>query len=422
MQFKHKKKGRKLFTSRDRNHRIFHRYHPLRSAIGIILTLAIVSFLGIIGYNIVGPLVSRLHAEAETPTKTDDPFFEQSSEPVKTTEPVLLSTAAPVTTDVTTMTSSVTATTVHTSRFGADSTLAFFITPETVSDLQLLDTAAEHCAALGYSAVVLPMKLSGGKLLYASTVKDATACAASAEEAPSPEDILSVLDAHGLSGIAQIDLLTDNLFPAAFTDGSFLIPENQKRWLDKAESDGGKPWISPYSDHTRKYLSSLASELMDAGFRSVICHGIGFPKFFKGDESLLGKQVTDQKRRQEALTGVMNTISEKVPAAAFSFSLFDIINKKEEAFVPEEMHIRTVCMEIDLSKLKSPFIYNEKRYALGQLSDEEKVIELLGLSKQILGEINLIPCFIRGSLNDDQLNTVIETAHSAGYSDIYISD
>ncbi len=424
MQFKHKKKGRKLFTSKDRNHRIFNRYHPMRSALGITLTVLLAAVLGIVGYNVVGPLMARLSAEAESPTKTDQPFFEQESEPIKTavssSEAEETKTTAAATGTVTSSTAS--ETTVHTAKFGENVTLAYCITPETCSDLKLLDTAAERCASEGFSAMILPMKVPGGQLLYASAVKDAATSGAFSDDAPAPEAVKAVLDAHGLKGIAQMDLLTDHLFPAAFSDGGYMIASSQTRWLDRAEADGGKPWISPYCAHSGAYLSSLAAELVAAGFQNVLCYDIAFPKFFNSDEALLGKQITDPKRRSEALTGLINKIAADVPQAVFSFSLKDVINGKAEAFVPDALTIPAVSMDIDVTSFRSPFIYENKRYALGQLSEAEKAVELLGLCKQILGDVRLIPCFVRGSLTDEQFNSVLETAYSAGYTEIYAVD
>lgn len=423
MQLKHKRKGRKLFTTKDRNHRIFHRYHPMRSALGIALTAALAAVLGIVGYNVIGPLVTRLSAEAESPTKTDDPFFEQETEPVKT-EASVTGTAGSDTTASRTTTATAAATTeitLHTSKFGENVTYAYCITPETFSDLKLLETAADRCAAQGCTALILPMKLSGGQLLYASAVPDAVSCGASAAS-PSPEAVKAVLDAHGLKGIAQLNLLTDHLFPAEFSDGGFLIPDSQTRWLDRAESDGGKPWMSPYSAHAASYLSALASELISAGFQNVLCYDIAFPKFFNSDEALLGKQITDAKRRADGLTGLMNKIAENVPEAVFSFSLSDAINKKAEALVPEQMTVPAVSLTIDLSAFRSPFIFGDKRYALSGKTEAEMTTELLGISRQLLGDIRLIPCFVRGNLTDEQLNTVLETAIQAGYTEVYAVD
>lgn len=424
MQFRHRKKGRKLFTGRDRNRRIFSRYHPMRSALGGVLTVVLLALLGLVGYNIIGPLVTRLSSEAKAPTKTDQPFFEQESEPIKTA-PTETTAAASQTQTVTTTVSAATAepqATEHTSRFGEQVTLAYCITPETVSDLKLLDTAAEQYAARGYSALVLPMKLSGGALLYASAVPEAAACGASADDAPAPDAVTAVLSRHGLAAVAQMDLLGDNLFPAAFSDGAFLIAENQKRWLDRAEADGGKPWISPYSSHSASYLSALASELVSAGFRTVLCQNLQFPHFYSSDESLLGRQVTDKKRRTEGLTGLMNSIAEQVPEAVLTVSLDEVLRDKAEVFDPEKLTDQPVCMTIDFSKFKSAFMYQNKRYALGKLSEAEKTVELLGLSRQAVGERKLIPCFVRGSLSDEQLDTVLTTAFTAGYDEIYVTD
>ncbi|MBR4199736.1 MAG: hypothetical protein IKQ91_00485, partial [Oscillospiraceae bacterium] len=60
---KHRKKGRKIYTYHAKNRRIFSSYHPVRSAVTTVLTLIVIGVLGFVGYNIVGPVVTRLQQE-----------------------------------------------------------------------------------------------------------------------------------------------------------------------------------------------------------------------------------------------------------------------------------------------------------------------------------------------------------------------
>ena len=80
---KRKMKGRKIYTYRARNRRVFSDYHPLRSAIGTVLTLILVVVIGFVGYNVVGPIVTRLQMEKLNPTATADPYFTENSAGLK---------------------------------------------------------------------------------------------------------------------------------------------------------------------------------------------------------------------------------------------------------------------------------------------------------------------------------------------------
>jgi len=77
---KYKKKGRKIYTRRAKNHRIFSIYHPFRSALGTVITLVLIAVMGFVGYYSVGPILSRMRAEKENPTQTPDPFFAETTE------------------------------------------------------------------------------------------------------------------------------------------------------------------------------------------------------------------------------------------------------------------------------------------------------------------------------------------------------
>jgi len=108
---KHKKKGRKIYTYQARNRRVFSDYHPVRSAIGTAVTLVLIGVIGFVGYNVVGPIVTRLHQEELSPTATAEPYFTETPPPETAAE-----LAETVTTSVslTTVTTALTTETVET--------------------------------------------------------------------------------------------------------------------------------------------------------------------------------------------------------------------------------------------------------------------------------------------------------------------
>ena len=52
----------------------------MRSAFGTAVLLALLAFCVIVGYNVIGPIVTRVNLEAEHPTTTPDPYFSASSD------------------------------------------------------------------------------------------------------------------------------------------------------------------------------------------------------------------------------------------------------------------------------------------------------------------------------------------------------
>ena len=69
-----RRKGRKIYTYRVKNRRMFSKYHPMRSALGVTVLVFLVALFGVVGYSILGPLMTRLPKEKENPTRTPDPY------------------------------------------------------------------------------------------------------------------------------------------------------------------------------------------------------------------------------------------------------------------------------------------------------------------------------------------------------------
>ena len=429
---RHRKKGRKIYTYRAKNRRMFHHSHPVRTAAGILVTMLIAAVLGIVGYSVIGPLTARLSAEKEHPTQTDEPYFTDSADSqvsgtdltAETTSlAVQSSTTSSMTTEETETTAEITETTTlpmkPVQKYPADMTVSRFLTEQTVSEQKLLQSAAEMYAEKGYSELLLPLKLSGGKLMYRSDVKAAVKSGASAES-PDLSEIVNTVRSCGLQCAASIDLLDDQTYPSYYAEGAYQITDNRGRWLDRAESDGGKPWISPFTNAARKYLADIAKELADGGCQSVICSGLVFPKFRKSDVELVGKKVTDAEKQKSALTETLNQISQAVPSAAVSLSLADAVYNQIPVSLDDSLQNQTVFFIIEPDAFRSSFNIDGKQYRPSGLSQTDKLHLLLDAAANIADGREVIPCLKLSSAPDSDVDALVLAAYDSGIRHLVI--
>ncbi len=421
----HKKKGRRVYTYRSKNHRVFSQYHPMRSAVGSVLTLLAAAFLGLVGYNIIGPIVTRMEAEKVSPTTTPDPYFEtpQQTELIaEQTVPVLTA----VTTSLTTMTETTVMTTTTTEplplRFPAGVNVSCALPESALTDLSALDRAVEAAAKEGFTGILLPLKQTGGKLLYASANEKAQTCGASAENALTLREISNAASRSKLTCSAVFSTLNDHVYPGYFTDGSYTFPDGTTRWLDDKESEGGKAWLNPFAEGARIYLSALAGEMQSAGFERIICTDVVFPHFYNSDLEILGAQVADPARRSGAIVQVMNDIAAAAPSACCKYDLSEIVNGKSEGFDPQALQTAFVCFQINLHAFTQPFYANNERYDPTSLSESDRIGMIAQVAKKLAGNMQMIPLIDRTDLEDDQLDLVVKAFADAGASAVYVME
>lgn len=420
---KKKKKGRKLFTYHARNRRVFSPYHPMRTAVGTVLTLAAVVVLGFVGYNIVGPVVTRMSAEAESPTTTPEPYVFET-EPAVTEVTVLTAS-----TEMLTTTSEMTVTTVETTssaqplqtRFPEGITVAAFAPEDALRDLTQLDAAAEQMAKDGYTAMILPMKATGGQLGFYSENEQARTCGATNADLLTVREIRNAAGRWNLQCVGMFSTLEDHIYPSYFMDGSYTFKDGTTRWLDGRESEGGKPWLNPFSQAAREYLAALAEELHDGGFSQILCTNTVFPHFYQSDIEYLGAQVADPNRRTEALTGVLNAMADQAPETCIYTDLWDVISGKDEAFQAQALRT-AACVRIDFKQFEQPFTAAGERFDPSSLAYADRVTMLLQAADDAVGNLSLYPCIVTGDLTEDELDTAIEAAAAAGYDMVFVTE
>ena len=415
---KHKKRGRKIYTYQARNRRVFSDYHPLRSAVGTVLMLAVIGVLGFVGYNVIGPIVTRVHQEELTPTATAEPYF--TEEPQQGTAPAVPDPT--VTTAQTESEAAVTTLTTETepahTRYAAGLDVAFMAPEDALKNLDAVEAAAKSCRETGYTSLILPLKLSSGILQYASSVDKAVACGASDDSKLTLREIVNAAKRYDIQCIAQISTLEDHTFPNYFKEGSYLFKDGTTRWLDNKPDEGGKAWLNPFDAASGDYLAGIAAEIQKSGFTQIICTGAVFPHFYHSDAELLGNQIEDPVRRAEALMSVLNRISDVAPTAGLYADLFGISQNAEEAFQPASLHMASVYINIDPNDFDESYSVADQRFDPVALAFPEKIKMLAESARIAAGSHTVIPCLNVSSLSQQQIDNAVGILAGDGFKTI----
>lgn len=387
----HKRKGRKIYTYRVRNRKMFSKGHPMRSALGILVTIVLAVFAGIVGYSIGAPVMERLSAEADSPTTVP-------AETTVTTTTTAQTDTTAATTVTTAAETTVTTTTERTvpQRFDEPVQLAYCVAPENMYDTEYLEMTAESLSAQGYTAMMFPLKDAGGALLYQSGTDAAKTAKAFSEQALPLSELTAITSMRGMSCMACFDMLNDNVYPAAYQNGAYCFADSGSRWLNTSEEKGGKPWISPFTEPARGYLSALAEEIHAAGFSRICCTDLMFPLFRDSDVSILGSYVKNSERRAEALSAAMAGMTD---AAVYTCALNDENAPEAIAAIPSDA---PVCVQI------AP-------------ASPDQVQTLLRQATGFAGDRPFVPWVIRGEMSDSDLDAAIEALYNAGYREIIVS-
>ena len=172
-----------------------------------------------------------------------------------------------------------------------------------------IDQRIEQAVQNGYSGIELDLVSVGGKILF--NTANELAVRSSAVPAGAIPDLKAIADkitAAGLIPYARVSALTDHL---ASWDKSicYLFENSTSTWLDESVSNGGKPWISAFSQAARDYVSFTVKEISDAGFEGVIAAELEFPPFRNSDLNYIG-QIVKSADRYKGLIEFSNCLAD----------------------------------------------------------------------------------------------------------------
>ncbi len=206
-------------------------------------------------------------------------------------------------------------------------------------------------------AVVIPMKLSGGKLNFSSTAAGNAAYAVCSGTMTASQ-IAKIVREEGFYAYASCSLLDDNVYSTVIRDAGYKIEKNGvltgDQWYDYYPDQGGKPWLDPNSSSTVSYLKSLVKELSDGGFSAVLCSGFTYPDFVQADEKYLNPDI--YAKNPDALIDLANTLAASAPSTTdivLDLSAYNAMNGYEPVYKPSELDVSYALLSTSSSNASS---------------------------------------------------------------------
>lgn len=175
-------------------------------------------------------------------------------------------------------------------------------------------TSALDAIPEGISHLLIPLKLKGGAVYYATSVKDAARCQAVQAFLPLSQ-IYQTVSAKGFEPVALINTLEDTFFSKTYPDSSYYFPADGTLWKDQSTPEE-TTWLAPFSILAQEYLSAFCTELETAGFRTIICDGLVFPNFPRTELSNLNPECSETDR-WKYLTQFLTAMRTAAPETVF---------------------------------------------------------------------------------------------------------
>ena len=320
---KRKNKGRKIYKTKEKN---YYGKSTFGKMVSGLLTVLLIGGIGFIGYSAAEPIINLTQHKGDKPAP-----------------------ALPETTDDTGKEGASSGEKAVNERYSAAAL--------NVEDIESLSTLEKALHALPTDEriefVEVPLKVKGGAVNYASSVSEAQNSQA-VQSSVTLSDMVSVIEAAGFKPAANISTLHDNLLPTVYPESGYTTTDDGSQWLDNDPNNNGKPWTTPYSQTTLKYLSDIVSEVSGAGFERIICSDLVYPEFRQSDLKLLDEKLGKSDRFM-GLTSAANLLYEKSVENGASMyigvSATDMLKGNSDVLQPMLLSANTVVLEIDVDEL-----------------------------------------------------------------------
>ena len=316
-----KPKGRKIYRAKSRSERL----RAFGSNTGaVILTILLVAVLGFVGYSAGGPVLRFLQDRQilPPPEASAEPLESSAAETIPTESGTEAEESAPAESPA--EPSELPSEIIGLDIPEAPEIRGYQLPTAALSTKDVLEAEVSRIPA-DATHILVPLKVKGGSLYYATTLEDG----AKAVQAAMPlASIYETVKRRGAEPVAVINTLEDQIYPMTYQDASYRMAGSGARWLDPA----GAVWMAPYSGLTVDYLSNIAKEAGDAGFRSVLCEGLVFPDFPEADVNNLDPRCTAPDR-YTALVKLVESMQNAAPDAQFYIRIdgLDVLTNHRDA-------------------------------------------------------------------------------------------
>jgi len=419
-----KNKGMKIYKQKKRNN---------NQLLSVLLTAALLFGVGVFGYYVVAVpfsnfvetyknrktddddlndiiIADKQEPEETVPLKTEPPHSDSEPFVSSETEEAAVTTVPAVSAkpDVTVKVTSVSSETTVTVQKPAETEPAAPVYDEggcirlSADDISSTDSLRNRLSGIGsYKSVILPLKTSGGRVYYNSSVDTAHYSGA----VVSDTDIASIVKVcaeKGIAPVAEISTIADNIYPVTYKKSAYQFDDGVTgEWLDNKPENGGKPWLSPFADQAKNYLSEIVSELSAAGVKKIICTDTAFPAFRDKDLGYIGELVQSENR-YKGLTDLINLLDKKAAENNGKVMLYvaasEVLNSSAEVFRPEEFGTMPAVIGI-----------NPNDFSGQSAADVMKNVS--GKS----GSMKLVPCIISDGMSESEITSAVNSLEKAGY-------
>lgn len=294
---------------------------------------------------------------------------------------------------------------------------SYYLSEDDISSEETLKNVLSKVDTSSYGVVVLPLKVQGGTLNYNSKINSAINSGVVGSYVDL-EDMVKLIKDAGFTPYASISVLYDNIYPKTYKKTAYQFEDGSGSWWDDAGENGGKPWLSPFSQDTKNYLSAISAELTEDGIQGIICEDVIFPNFREKDLGYIG-DIVKSENRYTALVDVLNTIQKSANEkdVLFKFPLVDALRGKVEALKPSELNSNIILTpSIKLSDLSSTFSYDGNSISLSSQSTYNKVKLSMELFQKMSGNLNIVPSIDVSNLTASQKKDVISALQDMGYT------
>lgn len=323
-----KNKGRKIYKTKEKN---YYGKSPVGKVFSVGLTLLLVGGIGFIGYSVAEPILKYTKKAGDKDitqpvTMATEPLTDESSSGKPNGVPE------------------------------AEMLKGYALSVNDMVNREILNSALARIPEdYGIEYVEVPLKVSGGKIYYASGVFTAVQSGAAAEGNMPLGEISSAITQAGYKPMALISTFNDNIAPATIHEIGYTTYTDGIQWIDDDAEAGGKPWASPFSTTAVNYNINIIDEVSGAGFGKVICSDFVFPEFRSTDVEILGEHVISPDRYM-ALTSAANTLYEHITNKGSSMMLevsaADILSGKSDIMQPMLLKVNTLILDINIDEIK----------------------------------------------------------------------
>lgn len=376
------------------------RKSKVKSFLTIIFTLIIVVVLVFLGYSIAEPVsnfLKQLNEESDSEPWSPEQA-EKEEQQSETSETKVTTKPAEKETET-------------------DKLKVFTVDKNDLNNANNLYTAVLTAKANGYNAIAVQLKVEGGELYYKSTTELAATGGLSKTELTA-QQIAQIIKQNNMKAIARVNIMRDSLACYADKTAGYIINDStQSAWYDNSPSNGGKPWLSPFSDTAKTYLTGIANELSDTDFDKIVCEDLIFPTFRNSDLNYLGEFVSNPER-YKALISVYNIFKDtgknKNKEVLLSLNAEDIISNKSEVLKPEELNGTNVEVDINISALGDNFLEIDFK----ENTIQGKIGEVMDKVKEKTGTLMVKPCIINDNgTSEEEIYKITEALKSLGYNE-----